>query len=310
VSVNNVARVVQSLIDRPTAIQLAVALGVSASLLLIALFLQLSVRRRWVGLTIGAIGLATTVGVLIIVDQQTITTRESESVTVTRPRYRERTRASARGALITVPCLGVLAAVAAWAAARRRLKNSVPGIVKAGRMHLFVKEYDAALAQFSRAIRISPFLADAYSGRGAAYLGLGDIQHALADFDRAIQNDPRLTQAFMQRARIRTETGDLDGALADLSRVMELQPSDPELYLNRGICFFKKGHAADAIADFHRVLKLTNHSDFAEPAKDYLLRLEHQASGIPYPSPLQPPQFNGLPDPSAVPEARAKDHTT
>lgn len=307
---NNVARVVQSLIDRPTATELAATLGGSLALLLLALVLLVTLNRKWVGAIVAAIGLATAIAVVVIVDQQTVTSRESDSVTVTRPRYKERTRAFARGALITLPCVGALAIAAAWAAARRRLRNSVPGLVKAGRMHLFVKEYEAALAQFSRAIRISPFLADAYCGRGAAYQGLGDVERALADYDRAIQYDPRLSHAFIQRARMRTDTGDLDGALADLSRVMELQPSDPELYLNRGICYFKKGLAADASADFHRVLKLTNHSDFAEPAKDYLVQLEHQASGLPYSSPQQPPQLNGLSEPSALPEARAKDPTT
>lgn len=307
---NDVARVLQTLIERPTPTELAVALGTSVVAMAIAVLLLLNLRHRWVGWSVGALGLVTLVASLVVVDRQTTTTRESDSVTVTRPRYKERTRAMARGALIALPALASLAAAGAWAEARRRIRKSVPGMLKAGRMHLFLKEYEPALAQFSRAIRISPYLADAYCGRGAAYQGLGDPDRALADYDRAVQCDPRLTHALLQRARIRTEAGDVDGALADLARVMELHPSDPELYLNRGVCFFKKGLVVDATADFHRVLKLTNHSDFAEPARDYLLRIDHQAAGLPDGSPPQSPQLNGMPaEQTALPEARAGDHS-
>ena len=40
----------------------------------------------------------------------------------------------------------------------------------------------------------------------------------------------------------------------------------------------KKGQSSDAVADFERVLKLTNHSDFAEPAKKFLRQFEGQAN--------------------------------
>jgi tetratricopeptide (TPR) repeat protein len=308
-SVNNVAPAVQSLINRPTETGLAVALGISVSLILIALVVVMSARRRWIGLALGIVGLIATMAELVIVEQQTITIRESPSISVTRPFYRERTRAWARGGMVALPGLAVLVTVGAWAAARARLRKSVPALVKAGKMHVFLKEYDPAVAEFSRAIRISPFLAEAYLGRGAAYEGLGDHERALADFDQAIQCDPRLAQTFIQRARIRTETGDLDGAFADLSRVMELQPSDPEVYLNRGVCLLKKGLMADAAADFQRVLKLTNHSDFAEPAKAYLQQLGDHAAGVPYSHPLPPPLTNGVPDTAALPDPRPKDHT-
>ena len=305
---NNVAQVVQDLINRPTATGLAVALGVSALLILIAFVLILFGRRKWLGLSLGIAGLVAAIAVLLIVELQTVTFHESKSVTVTRPRFREKTRTVARTAMIGLPGVVALVAAGTWATGRGRLRRSVPGLMKAARMHLFLKEYEPALARFGRAIRVSPYLAEAYCGRGAAYQGLGDFDRALADYDQAIQYDPRSTHALIQRARIRTETGDLDGALADLNRVMEIQPNDPELYLNRGVCFWKKGLVSDATADFQRVLKLTNHSDYAEPAKEFLHQLGEHASGSPFPSPLQPPQANGVPEPSGLPEPRPKDH--
>ncbi len=160
-------------------------------------------------------------------DRQTVSFREGESVTVTRPRHSEQDADLARAGMLGLPGVFGLAALGAWASAHRRMRLSVPGIMKAARGHLFQKEYEPALNDFNRAIRIAPHLAEAYCGRGAAYQGLGDLDRALDDYNQAIQYDPRSVVAFMQRARIRTETGDCDGALADLSRVMEIHPTIP-----------------------------------------------------------------------------------
>jgi len=69
---------------------------------------------------------------------------------------------------------------------------------------------------------------------------------------------------------------------------MVMRPNDAECYLNRGICLARKGIISEAILDFHRVLKLTNHSDYAEPARFYLNQLGSENSS---PSPL--PGANG-----------------
>jgi tetratricopeptide (TPR) repeat protein len=308
ISVMNLAQAFQDLMNRPTPAGLAAALGISGLFLLIGCALLLAGKRSWVGVVVGGLGLLAAMAVLFSVDQQSVTSRESESVSVTRPRFRERTRTLARAGMVAIPAVAAAVALGAWAAARRRRKTSVPGLVKAGRMHLVLKEYSRAVGEFSRAIRIAPYLAEAYCGRGMAYQALGDSQRALADFDRAIDYDPRQAPAFNHRAQLRTKAGDLDGALADLNQVMELQPSDPESYLNRGICFFKKGLVLEAAADFQRVLKLTNHSDFAEPAKEYLRQLDgHSVEATPHAS-LAPPQPNGATESTALQEPKTEDY--
>jgi tetratricopeptide (TPR) repeat protein len=306
----SLAHALQGPINRVAPAAIGGALAVSILLLLIACGLLLGGRRKWVGLGLGLIALVGALAAFLIVDMQTISLREGESVTVTRPRHTDRTRTLARAGMLALPGAFGLAALGAWASAHRRLRLSVPGIMKSARTHLFQKEYEPALNDFNRAIRIAPYLAEAYSGRGAAYQGLGDVDRALDDYNQAIERDPRLVAAYMQRARIRTETGDLDGALADLGRVMEIHPTDPELYLNRGICLYKKGHAIEAAADFHRVLKLTNHSDFAEPAKELLRRIEPADPADPasVPAPLPPPQANGVAESTVMPEPKTEDY--
>jgi tetratricopeptide (TPR) repeat protein len=307
----NVVQALQGPINRVATPAITGALAVSILLLLIACGLLLGGRRKWIGLALGVIALIGALAALVIVDRQTVSFREGESVTVTRPRHSERKRTWARAGMLGLPGVFGLAGLGAWASAHRRMRLSVPGIMKAARGHLFQKEYEHALNDFNRAIRIAPHLAEAYCGRGAAYQGLGDLDRALNDYNQAIQRDPRSVVAYMHRARIRTENGDCEGALDDLGRVMEIHPTDPELYLNRGICLHKKGLEAEAAADFHRVLKLTNHSDFAEPAKEFLLRLGSSASlsaPAALPAHMPAPQANGVADSTVMPEPKTEDY--
>jgi tetratricopeptide (TPR) repeat protein len=179
--------------------------------------------------------------------------------------------------------------------------------LKAGRKHLIRKEHEAALADYNRAIQIAPHLGEAYRGRGCVYQAMGDREHALADFDRAIQSDPRLVPAYLERAKIRTQNGDYDGALGDFGVMLAIGGNDSELYLNRGICLMKKGQVSEAISDFQRVLKLTNHSDFAEPAKKYLQQLGGPLEA-PEPQRLPAANPNGASAAPPMPEPKAEDY--
>ena len=83
---------------------------------------------------------------------------------------------------------------------------------------------------------------------------------------------------------------------------MTIRANDPETLLNRGICLMKKGQWSDAAIDLQRVLKLTNHSDFAEPAKQYLRECESNA-----PKPLPAAGSNGSSGSSPAKEPSAPE---
>jgi tetratricopeptide (TPR) repeat protein len=300
-------QVLQRLINGPSPTTLAWAGGVAAALVLLAfgVLLLSAGKRKWLSSILGTLGLATMFVVVYLVHYQTVKTRESENVTITRPKYSEPTRSWARGIMFAFPSAGVLVSVVAWVAARRRRRSRLPRLLKAGRAHFFLKEYEPALGQYNQAIQIAPYLGEAFCGRGCVYLAMGDAARALADFDRAIECDPRQIAAYIKRAKIRTESGDFDGALADFEKLMNMRAAEPEIYLNRGICLLKKGLINDAADDFRRVMKLTNHSDFADPAREYLRKIEsHDASALPFPS----ADANGVPPSNALPEPKSKDY--
>jgi Tfp pilus assembly protein PilF len=297
------AQIFQGILNGPSPTGLAVAAAVGVVLLLVAGWMLAAGKPKWLSGALSAVGLVTILAVLVLVNAQTVRYRSGESVTVTRPKYTEGQRAWARAGLITLPALVVAVGLAAWAETKRRLRSRIPRQLKAGRKLFLSKEYDAALAEYNRTIQIAPYRGEAYYGRACVYHAMGEMAQARADLDHALQCDPRLVLAYLERAKLRTDSGEFDGALADFEQLMILRGNDPELYLHRGICLLKKGQVNDAVADFHRVLKLTNHSDYADPAKNYLRDCEAGAQ------PAQPAaDVNGAPATAAMPAPKTEDY--
>ena len=289
-------------INWPSRTGIVVALAV-ASFSVVA-GLALSFRKpKWFGRGLGLVGICTIMAILFVVLQQTNIERSGASITIKRFRYPERTRLPVLGTMLVLPVAAVAVMWSGYWKSRFQNRSQVPRYLKAGRKHFVQKDLDSALREYNLAVGAAPELAEAYCRRGLVYHEMGKTAQALTDLDRAIQCDPRLSSAYLERGKMRTESGDLDGALADFGQLMLIRANDPDTYLQRGVCLVKKGLVNDAVADFHRVLKLTNHSDYAEPAKNYLRQVLEEQSG-------SPPQFrgNGSSALPSSPQPRAQDH--
>ena len=296
------AEIYERAINWPNRMGIIVTLAV-ATFSVVAGF-ALSFRKpKWFGRSLGLIGLGVLMALLFVVFEQTNTETSGPSITIKRYRYSESTRLQVLGTMIVLPCAAAAVMWCGYLRSQYQRRSQVPRHLKAGRKHFVQKDFDSALREYNEAVNAAPELAEAYCRRGLVYHEMGKTAQALTDLDQAIQCDPQLPTAYLERAKMRTESGDLDGALADFGQLMLIRAHDPETYLQRGICLVKKGLANDAIADFHRVLKLTNHSDYAEPAKNYLRQVLENQSGT-------PPQFRG--NGSSVlplsPQPRAQDH--
>ena len=238
----------------------------------------------------GILGVVVIMVTLFVIHEQTVKQKAGEFVTVTHYRYPEAIRFQIRVALLGLPAAAAMVMIWVLGSTRRRLRSTVPDHMKEGRKLLVQGAYDAALAELNKALEISPYLGEAHFQRGCVNEACGHLDEALADFDRALECDHQHAHAYLHRGKIRTEKGELEPALADFDQVMIMRPNDAECYLNRGVCLAKKGILSDAIADFQRVLKLTNHSDFAEPARYYLEQLGGENPLAPH---LPVPSSNG-----------------
>jgi hypothetical protein len=89
------------------------------------------------------------------------------------------------------------------------------------------KDYDQAIANFTKAIEMDPKYALAYNERGIAYQGRGDYDRAIADYTKAIELDPKVAYAYYIRGLSYLKKGNTDQATADMDRARQLDPSLP-----------------------------------------------------------------------------------
>src|SRR4030095_11876609 len=118
------------------------------------------------------------------------------------------------------------------------------------------QEYETALADCNRALKINPGLPAAYLNRGAARRLVGDRGGAMSDFNRALAIDSTLFEAYNNRGTLRYELGDREGAIADLNHCIKLKPSVADAYYHRGYIRLEKREYQEAITDFNRAIQL------------------------------------------------------
>lgn len=119
-------------------------------------------------------------------------------------------------------------------------------------------KYERALADYARAIELSPGSADAYWRRGKANLLYArNLPAALKDLDEAIRIAPSHAEFFVTRASILSWLGESARALADLNKALGHDPHSVHALTNRGLAHFNNGDTAKALVDFDAAIKLS-----------------------------------------------------
>jgi tetratricopeptide (TPR) repeat protein len=110
-------------------------------------------------------------------------------------------------------------------------------------------EFDAALADQTKAIQLSDHPNSAYVARGHIYLAKGDREHALEDYNTSIAVDPKYGYGHHARANFYNGSGDFPRALADYNTAIE-QSATHDRYFDRGNYYRSQGDLGKAIADY------------------------------------------------------------
>jgi tetratricopeptide (TPR) repeat protein len=118
------------------------------------------------------------------------------------------------------------------------------------------QNYDEAIADFTKAIQISPQNAGAYYGRGDAEFRKKDFKSSIDDYTTAIKILPGYKEAFYSRGEARFISKDLDGAEADYNKAIELEPKYPEPYHGRGNVRYSRGDYDAAIAEYTKAINI------------------------------------------------------
>ena len=92
-------------------------------------------------------------------------------------------------------------------------------------------EYQAAVLQYEKAIKLNPRFAPAYLGRALAYEKINPEADIEGELNYAIEYDPNFVDAYLNRARIRIKHNNPNGAIEDLAAVDKLVGSNPLVYV-------------------------------------------------------------------------------
>lgn len=114
--------------------------------------------------------------------------------------------------------------------------------------------YQAAVVEFTEALRLDPHLGEANYNRANAYLSLEQLDLAAADFEAALPLMKDRSKVHSSYAYLWAKRGDLERAFAECEKALQLDPSNSAALASRGNLLHARGELDRAAADFDRAL--------------------------------------------------------
>lgn len=150
-------------------------------------------------------------------------------------------------------------AIAEYTRALELTPNNAEALARRSELYQQTGNTDAALADITQAIEQSPDNPDYPFTRANFRLSVGDTQGAIKDYTLAIRNDPAFIKAYGNRGSARADWGDDQGAIEDYTRAIELEPSvdtQAAIYLNRCLSYSNLGEQQLALEDCSTAINL------------------------------------------------------
>ncbi len=125
-----------------------------------------------------------------------------------------------------------------------------------GNSYYSQRAYEKAIKDYTAAIKIKANYNDAYYQRGLIYYELDDNEKAITDLTQTLRINPNYTKAYDKRGQIYYEIGDYKNAIQDYSQSIRLNPKGSKIYINRGIARGTIGDRVGAISDYTQAIEL------------------------------------------------------
>ncbi len=117
------------------------------------------------------------------------------------------------------------------------------------------RNFDGAVADYSEAIRLNARFTAALSGRANAYRELRDAQAAIRDYEAALAINPRYVSALFGRGQMHADRERWSAAEADFTRAIENNKAYAFAYVRRAQAREKLGQRDKAIEDYRESLQ-------------------------------------------------------
>lgn len=139
-----------------------------------------------------------------------------------------------------------------------KLDNNELYYFNRGYCHDLLREYDAAIRDYTKAVQINPNYAEAFNARGFIYDSQGKFEEAIKDFSSAIKADPTLADAYNNRGYSYNQTKEYDLAIQDFNKAIQYDSKFAAAYNNRGSAKHNLKEYESAIKDFTKAIALDN----------------------------------------------------
>lgn len=119
------------------------------------------------------------------------------------------------------------------------------------------KDYDAAIADYNRTIKINPKFSWSYINRAIAYGRLNRWNEAIIDCSKAIELDQNYARAYNQRAWAYCQIKNYEAAIVDANKALGLNPNEANYFDTRAWAYAGLERYGDALADLNMAIKLS-----------------------------------------------------
>jgi tetratricopeptide (TPR) repeat protein len=116
--------------------------------------------------------------------------------------------------------------------------------------------YDAAIRDFSEALRLNPKIVAAYWGRGYASQLKGDLESALSDYAEYLRHDQNAGRVYLNRGLIHLQRKEWAKAVEDFSESIRCEPEQSYAYFDRGSALAELGELDGALASLDAAISM------------------------------------------------------
>jgi len=132
-----------------------------------------------------------------------------------------------------------------------------------GNTYYKLAEFELAIQDYNRALKLDPSYMFAISRRAAAEIQLKNYQAAADDLTKYLTEDPQSSTSLVNRGIVFKRLNKLDAALHDLNAAVKIAPQDSIALAERGDVLEKMGNSAQALADLNASLALKSDDPYS-----------------------------------------------
>jgi tetratricopeptide (TPR) repeat protein len=125
-----------------------------------------------------------------------------------------------------------------------------------GDVYASKEDFDLAIKDFTQVIAINPAYLDAYIGRGSSYLGKKDYDRAFSEYNTVIGQNPDYGKAYTALGWLYTTMGDYEQAVWAFNLAITLEPNNDQFYSSFGNACFQMNRIPQALENMEKALSI------------------------------------------------------